>query len=60
MGAYDFSRSDFILSIGGQLLFLILIILVVSFGTDPITSFNADTVRQAVTSLGLTNTKAGK
>jgi hypothetical protein len=37
-----------------------MIILVVSFGTDPITSFNADTVREAVVSLGLTNTKAGK
>lgn len=60
MSGYNFSRSDFILSVGGQLLFLILIILVVSFGTDPITSFNADTVRQAVASMGLGNTKTGK
>jgi len=52
---YDFSRSDFILSVGGQLLFLILIVLVVSFGTDPITSFPANAVRNAVASMGLSN-----
>ena len=46
---YDFSKSDFILMIGGQIIFFILLILVVYFGMDPLTSFpNSDSVRSQV------------
>ena len=37
--AYDFSKSDFILMIGGQIIFFILLILVVYFGMEPISKF---------------------
>ena len=47
--AYDFSKSDFILMIGGQIIFFILLILVVYFGMDPLKEFPyADTVRAQV------------
>jgi len=46
---YDFSKSDFILMIGGQIIFFILLILVVYFGMDPLKSFTyADDVRSQV------------
>jgi len=48
---YDFSTSDFILMIGGQIIFFILLILVVYFGMDPLLSFpNSDRVRAQVQS----------
>ena len=37
--AYDFSKSDFILMIGGQIIFFVLLILVVYFGMEPISTF---------------------
>jgi methylglyoxal synthase len=46
---YDFSKSDFILMIGGQIIFFVLLILVVYFGMDPLKSFPyADDVRSQV------------
>ena len=41
---YDFSKSNFILMIGGQILLLVLVLMIVSFGTAPI-SFPAQAVR---------------
>jgi hypothetical protein len=41
---YDFSRSNFILMVGGQILFLLLLLAVVVFGVPP-TSFPANAVR---------------
>jgi hypothetical protein len=46
---YDFSKSDFILMIGGQIIFFILLILVVYFGMEPLQKFPyADDVRAQV------------
>ena len=44
---YDFSKSNFILMIGGQILLLLLIVMVVFFGTPPI-SFPAQAVRNMI------------
>lgn len=41
---YDFSKSNFILMIGGQILLLVLALMIVSFGTGPI-SFPAEAVK---------------
>ena len=41
---YDFSKSNFILMIGGQILLLVLVLMIVSFGTGPL-SFPAEAVR---------------
>ena len=41
---YDFTTSNFILMIGGQILLLVLVIMIVSFGKAPI-SFPAQAVR---------------
>jgi hypothetical protein len=46
---YDFSKSNFILMIGGQIIFFILLILVVYFGMEPLKEFPyANTVRSQV------------
>jgi hypothetical protein len=46
---YDFSKSDFILMIGGQIIFFVLLILVVYFGMEPLKEFPyADDVRSQV------------
>jgi len=46
---YDFSKSNFILMIGGQIVFFILLILVVYFGMEPLKTFPyADDVRSQV------------
>ena len=46
---YDFSKSNFILMIGGQIIFFILLILVVYFGMEPLKAFPyADDVRAQV------------
>lgn len=46
---YDFSKSDFVLMIGGQIIFFVLLILVVYFGMTPIKDFPyADDVRAQV------------
>lgn len=44
---YDFSKSNFILMIGGQILLLVLALMIVSFGTGPV-SFPADAVRNMI------------
>jgi len=49
--AYDFSKSDFILMIGGQVIFFLLLIMTVYFGMEPLSSFpNSDRVRAQVQS----------
>jgi hypothetical protein len=49
--AYDFSTSDFILMIGGQVIFFVLLIMVVYFGMEPISSFpQSDVVRAQIKS----------
>jgi len=44
---YDFSYSNLVLMIGGQILFLALLLLVLFFGLPP-TSFPANAVRRMV------------
>ena len=57
--AYDFSKSDFILMIGGQIIFFILLILVVYFGMEPISTFPyANEVRAQVKILSSANANA--
>ena len=49
--AYDFSKSDFILMIGGQVIFFLLLIMTVYFGMEPLSSFpNSERVRAQVQS----------
>jgi NADH:ubiquinone oxidoreductase subunit 4 (subunit M) len=50
---YDFSTSDFILMIGGQLMLLCFIITVLYFGIEPraIISFPADEVRKMISTI---------
>jgi len=47
---YDFSKSNLILMIGGQLLFLALLIMILFFGPPP-TTFPTNAVRQMVSSI---------
>jgi hypothetical protein len=44
---YDFSKSNLILMIGGQILLLVLALMVVYFGTPPM-SFPANAVRNMI------------
>jgi hypothetical protein len=44
---YDFSKSNLVLMIGGQILLLVLLLMVVMFGTAPLT-FPANAVRIAL------------
>lgn len=44
---YDFSKSNLVLMIGGQVLLLALLLIVVMFGTAPLT-FPANAVRNAL------------
>jgi hypothetical protein len=44
---YDFSKSNLVLMIGGQVLLLALLLMVVMFGTAPLT-FPANAVRNAL------------
>ena len=48
-----FSYSDMILMIGGQLLFVILLIMVLYFGVPPTSFPYAENVKKAVHTLGL-------
>jgi hypothetical protein len=50
---WDYSYSDMILMIGGQLLFVILMIMVLYFGVPPTSFPYAENVKKAVTTLGL-------
>lgn len=52
---YDFSKSNLVLMIGGQILMLVLLLMVVMFGTAPLT-FPAQAVRN-VLSKSSTNIK---
>ena len=47
----DLTYHNMILSIGGQLLFLLLLVLVILLGMSPVTSFNAPSVRKAIMAL---------
>ena len=44
---YDFSKSNLVLMVGGQLLVLVLLLMVVMFGTAPL-SFPANAVRKMI------------
>ena len=44
---YDFSKSNLVLMIGGQILLLVLLLMIVFFGTEPL-SFPANAVRNMV------------
>ena len=52
---WDYSYSDMILMIGGQLLFVILMIMVLYFGVPPTSFPYAENVKKAVKTLGLNN-----
>lgn len=41
---FDFSKSNLVLMIGGQILFIVFLLMIVFFGTAPL-SFPADAVR---------------
>ena len=47
----NFTYHDMIMSIGGQLLFFVLLIMVILLGMSPVTAFNAPAVRKAILSL---------
>ena len=53
-GSHDFSKSNFILMIGGQIILLVLVLMVVSFGTGPI-SFPAAAVKNMMSKLPKTS-----
>jgi hypothetical protein len=44
---YDFSKSNLILMVGGQILLIVLALMVVFFGTTPL-SFPANAVRKVL------------
>lgn len=46
---YDFSKSNMILTIGGQILLLVVALMVVFFGTSPL-KFDANAVRNMLKS----------
>ena len=52
---YDFSKSNLVLMVGGQVLLLALLLMIVMFGTAPLT-FPAQAVRNAL-SRSATNIK---
>ena len=45
MSGYDFSKSDLLLMVGGQIMLLVLVIMVVWFGVGPIQFAYADQMR---------------
>jgi len=45
MSGYNFSKSDLFMMVGGQILFLALVLLVVCFGVGPLQFAYADQVR---------------
>ncbi len=44
---FDFSKSNLVLIVGGQILVLVFLLMIVFFGTDPL-SFPADAVRNMI------------
>jgi hypothetical protein len=55
LSQYDFSKSNLVLMIGGQVLLLALLLMIVMFGTAPLT-FPAQAVRNALSKSSM-NTK---
>ena len=49
MAGYDFSKSDLLLMVGGQIMLLALVIMVVWFGVGPLQFAYADQVRIMLT-----------
>jgi hypothetical protein len=47
----DLIYHDMIMAVGGQLLFLVMMVLVIMLGMGPIMDFNASAVRRAIQSL---------
>lgn len=56
---YDFSKSNLILMVGGQILLLVLALMVVFSGTAPL-SFPANAVRNLLERRGDLNRNSGK
>ncbi len=50
MSSYDFSKSDLLLMVGGQIMLLILVIMVVWFGVGPLQFAYADQMRNMLSS----------
>jgi hypothetical protein len=44
---FDFSKSNLVLMVGGQILFIVFLLMIVFFGTAPL-SFPADAVRNMI------------
>ena len=44
---FDFSKSNLVLMVGGQILFIVFLLMIVFFGTVPL-SFPADAVRNMI------------
>jgi hypothetical protein len=47
LNEYDFSKSNLVLMVGGQILILVFLLMIVFFGTAPL-SFPANAVRNMV------------
>jgi hypothetical protein len=47
----DLTYHDMIMAVGGQLLFLVLLVLVIVLGMGPVLEFNAAGVRRAIQGL---------
>ena len=50
MSSYDFSKSDLLLMVGGQIMLLVLVIMVVWFGVGPLQFAYADQMRNMLSS----------
>jgi hypothetical protein len=48
---YDFSKSNLVLMVGGQILLIVLALMIVFFGTAPL-SFPANAVRKVLSNSG--------
>lgn len=46
-GNYDFTKSNFILMIGGQILFIVLGLMIIFFGAPPM-YFNKESVQEMI------------
>jgi hypothetical protein len=56
---YDFSNSDLVLMVGGQIMFIIVVIMVLWFGTEPLTFIYQTEVRDMITKgMNSSNTSA--
>lgn len=50
MSGYDFSKSDLLLMVGGQIMLLILVIMVIWFGVGPLQFAYAEQMRNMLSS----------